>query len=75
MSKPEDTPFTSLDAAQLEAVSGGDDAALTAAITSINNSLSSLKTRNNNTGLNITMLLPFMMMARRGGGCVGGNCG
>jgi DNA gyrase/topoisomerase IV subunit B len=83
MSKQDETEFLSIDVADLSAVTGGThrpghNDQLTAALTSITESLKSLKTENNNSSNSLSQLLPLMMFAKGGvggGGCPGGNCG
>jgi hypothetical protein len=68
MSKHEELP--TIDAAALEAVTGGatsSDAQLTAALQGIKSSLSSIG-NTNNSGNALTQMLPFLLMARGGGG-------
>lgn len=82
MSKNEPTELPSIDLADLSAVTGGahrpgHNDQLTAALSSITESLKSLKTDNNNSSSSLSQLLPLMMFAKggAGGGCPGGNCG
>lgn len=82
MSKQEQTELPSIDAADLSGVTGGahrpgHNDQLTAALTSITESLKSLKTDNNSSSNSLSQLLPLMMLAKggAGGGCPGGNCG
>ena len=87
MSKHDLPELPSLDIAALSRVTGGthrpghtsgSDAQVTAALTSITDSLKSLGNQSNSNSSNSLMqMLPFLMLAKggAGGGCPGGNCG
>lgn len=77
----EDLP--SIDLSALSAVTGGAHKAghndqVTAALTSITDSLKAIGNQNaNNSSSSLSQMLPLLMLAKggAGGGCPGGNCG
>lgn len=86
MSKHAQPELPSIDDADLSKITGGThrpghttggNAQVTAALTSITDSLKSLGTQSNNSSNSLTQMLPFLMLAKGGaaGGCPGGNCG
>ena len=82
MPKHDSDKLPAIDAADLSKITGGthrpghvtssSNAQITAALTSITDSLKNLS--NQNTGSSASQLLPFLLLAK-GGGCPGGNCG
>lgn len=84
MPKHDQTELPSIDDADLSEVTGGNhrpghtsgsNAQITAALTSITDSIKNLNNQNT-SGSSISQLLPMLMLAKGGaGGCPGGNCG
>ena len=80
MSKDTDE-LLSIDVTTLNTVTGGahraghTDQQLTAMLTSITDSIKSIGSQNTNSGSSLNQMLPLLMLAKKGGGCPGGNCG
>lgn len=83
MSKLTEDQLPSIDISALSTVTGGAHKAghndqVTAALTSITESLKSIGKQNtNNSSSSLSQMLPLLMLAKggAGGGCPGGNCG
>ncbi len=61
---------------RLQARPGHVDAQLTAALTSITDSLKGQQNQTSGSSNSLSQLLPFMTLAKgKAGGCPGGNCG
>ena len=81
MPKHDSHQLPSIDDADLSKITGGthrpghtsnNNAQITAALTSITDSLKNLGNQSSNSSA--SQLLPFLLLAK-GGGCPGGNCG